>query len=400
MNSKNILLMVTLFVACAAQVASDIYTPSIPAIAISLNTSIAYVQFSMAIFMYGLAISQIFYGPLSEGIGRRKPLLIGVGILLIGNLISLFAATIEILIIGRLIQGLGAGACSSLWRSVFRDSFEGVELAKYGSYFSVFIVFIVPAIPTIGGYLQEYFHWRASFLFLAFYSLITILLILFGLKETNKYFHKDRLKLNFIASSFKTMMLSPIFIGYTFCTFLCYGAFFAWFSAGPVLLIHILHVTPVHFGYISLFGGGIATALGGFINGRVVSRFGGPMMLRIGFSLMIIAGFTMLVLEKIYGMNVTIIVAPMVLFYFGVSFIWSNAFAGAFGPFGHIAGYAGALYGCMQISGAALIGTLVSYLPHDTQEPLALIFILTAILSFIIFEKIVRRKEKQLVNNG
>lgn len=79
-----------------------------------------------------------------------------------------------VLIMGRLIQGCGAGACSALWRSIFRDTFEGAELAKYGSYFSILVTFIVPAAPLFGGYLQEYFNWRASFAFLAIYSLSTL----------------------------------------------------------------------------------------------------------------------------------------------------------------------------------------------------------------------------------
>lgn len=84
---------------------------------------------------------------------------------------------------------------------------------------------------------------------------------------------------------------------------------------------------------------------------------------------------------------------PMVIFYFGVTFIWPSAFAGAFAPYGKMAGYAGALYGFMQISGGAAIGTVASYLPHQNQLPLACVFITTSILAWLVFEKIIRRKE-------
>lgn len=226
MIAKKFLFPVILMVACAAQIASDIYSPSIPAIANFLHTSIAHVQFSMAIYMLGLAISQLFYGALSEGLGRKIPLVAGLIILLIGNLISVFSTTITILLFARFIQGCGAGACAALWRSIFRDTFEGAEIAKYGSYFAIFATFVVPAVPALGGYLEEYFNWRASFLFLILYTLVTLLMVLLWLKETNLHHHRDRLKPIFIVQSFKKMLVSPVFMGYTFCTFLCYGAFF------------------------------------------------------------------------------------------------------------------------------------------------------------------------------
>ncbi|MBX3709432.1 MAG: multidrug effflux MFS transporter [Gammaproteobacteria bacterium] len=383
-----------LTVACSAQLASDIYSPSLPAISVDLHTSIAHVQFSMAIYMFGLAISQLFYGPLSEGLGRRIPLIAGLLILLLGNLVSLFAPTIIMLIVGSLIQGCDAGACSTLWRSIFRDTFEGAELAKYGAYFSIFITFIIPAAPALGGYLQEYFNWRANFVFLSLYSCGTPLMVWIGLKETSLHHHLERLKAKFIAESFLHVLSSPIFMGYTLCTFLCYGAFFSWFTTGPVLLIHNIGISPIEFGWITLFGGGFATASGGWVNGRLVTKLGAHTMLRIGFLIMFIAGVMMLIGKFLFVMNTFIIVAPMILFYFGVTFIWPSAFAGAFGTFGKMAGYAGILYGFMQISGAAAIGTIAAYLPHQSQISLALVFISTSILAWLIFEIIVRKKEE------
>lgn len=396
MSSKKILFLILIFVGCSAQIASDIYAPSLPAIAVDLNTSVSHAQFSMAIYMFGLAISQLFYGPLSEGLGRKTPLIAGLSILLFGNLISLFAPTISMLILGRLIQGCGAGACAALWRSIFRDTFEGAELAKYGAYFSILVTFIVPATPALGGYLQEYFNWRASFTFLAIYSLCTIVMVLMWFKETSLHHHLERLKPKFIVMSFKHILSSPVFMGYTLCTFLCYGAFFSWFAAGPVLLIDVVGISPIEFGWITLLGGGIATALGGWINGRLVTKIGTHNMLRTGFIIMLIAGTMILISKYLFGIHTLVIVSPMILFYFGVTFIWPSAFAGAFGPFGKMAGYAGALYGFMQISGAAAIGTIVSYLPHHNQIPLALVFITSSILAWIVFEKIVRKNETKI----
>jgi Bcr/CflA subfamily drug resistance transporter len=391
MNSKSLLFFVIVLAACLTQFASDIYAPSLPAIATSLNTSIDYSQWSMAIYMYGVALTLLIYGPLSDGVGRKIPMLAGLSIMIVGSLICTFAPTIEMLVVGRFIQGCGAGACAGLWRSVFRDIFTGDELAKYGSYFTILIMFIVPAAPALGGYLQDFFGWRASFVFMSAYTVFALLTIIFGFKETSVHHHTDKLKLNYVIKIFRELLTSKTFIGMTFCTFLTYGAFFAWLTSGPVLLIKQIGIAPATFGLITFFGGGVAYALAGVINGKVVKRFGMPNMMRFGWSIMILSGILMLAGKFFIGLNVWVIVIPMVLLYFGSTFIWPNAFATAFTPFGHIAGYAGALYGFMQISGGAVMSTLVTYLPDNNQVPLAMIILFCSMIAWSVREFIERK---------
>lgn len=390
----KILFIILLLVGCASQIASDIHAPSIPAIATDLHISISQVQFSMAIYMAGFAISQLIYGPLSEGLGRRIPLFSGLLLLFIGSLICLFSYTISILIMGRLIQGCGAGACSVLSRSIFRDKFSGAQLTKYSAYFSIFITFIVPATPIVGGYLQCQFTWRANVIFLLIYLFITVSIAVLFLKETSAHHHIKKLKIHFIFQSYVQIVSNPIFMSYAICSFLCYGAFFSWFTVGPVLLIKLIGINPIEFGYITFFCGGVATAIGGFINGRLVERFGTRFMLNSGFCIMLFSGLLMLMCSMIVGVNTTAIVLPMILFYFGISFTWPGLFSGSLNPFGHIIGYASALYGFMQVSGAAVIGMIVSYLPHSNQMPLSLTFIMSPILAWALIEKIVPQADE------
>lgn len=93
--------------ACLTQIASDIYTPSLPAIATHLAASIVLVQWSVAIYLLGVALSQLVYGPLSDGIGRKPPLIIGLLIMLIGSVVCSFTSNIYILIAGRLFKAVG-----------------------------------------------------------------------------------------------------------------------------------------------------------------------------------------------------------------------------------------------------------------------------------------------------
>jgi Bcr/CflA subfamily drug resistance transporter len=388
-KSNFLLFLIVVLVGFFSGVSSDIYIPSLPAIADDLKIPIEEVQWTLAIFMLGLSISQLIYGPLSEGIGRRYPLIIGLFIMTVGSFICFYAPSIEVLIFGRFIQGLGVGAGASLWRSIFRDSFEGAQLAKYGGYLSIVVAFIVPAAPTLGGYLQNYFGWRASFFFLILYALVVLLIVMILFKETSAFHHKERLSRKFFVQAFKQLLSSRIFMGYAVCTFISYGAFFAWFTASPVLLIKLVGISPVQFGWITFLGGGGTMLLAGLFNGKMVVKFGTPFMLRIGWGMMFMAGCLMLTLKFIYGINTLVIVAPMILFYFGSTLIWPNIFAGAFQPFGKIAGYAGSLYSFMQLGGGATISALVAYLPDNDQVPLATIFMVCSALSWIVFEFVV-----------
>lgn len=389
MNTPKFLFVNVLLVACLTSVATDIYAPSLPIIASLLKAPIEQVQFSLTIFMASLAFSQLFYGPISEGIGRRIPLITGLFIFICGSIMCMLATRVEMLIIGRIIQGLGAGACSALWRSVFRDVYQGDELAKYGSWLSIAITFFIPAIPILGGYLQKYIGWQASFAFLILYCIVALLLIIYVFKETSLHHHKDRLNASFIIKAFKQLLTSRIFMGYTLTVFFCYGAFFSWFAVGPVLLIKHLGLSSVQFGWVSFIIGAGAMALAGTLNGRLVTRFGGRFMMRFGFATMFLAGLLLIAGLNLFGVNLIAILLPVFLFYFGVTFIWPNAFAGAFTPFGTIAGYAGALYSFMQLGGGALIGSLTSFLPASSPLPLAILFLLSPICAWLTYEILV-----------
>ncbi|AAO91250.1 multidrug effflux MFS transporter [Coxiella burnetii] len=393
MSSNKLLFFVIALAACLTQFAADIYAPSLPAVALSLNTTIDLAQWSMAIYLFGVALTLLIYGPLSDAVGRKQPMVIRLCIMAAGSVVAMLAPNIKLLILGRFIQGCGAGACAGLWRSIFRDVFTGEELAKYGSYFAILVMFIVPLAPALGGFLQHYFDWRANFVFMTIYTLFALLTVAFGFKETSRHHHLENLRLPYVINTFRRLVKSPIFMGITVSTFLSYGAFFAWITSGSVLLIHVLGMSPLAYGLFVFFGGEIAYALAGFLNGRLVSRFSMPTMMRFGWSVMVLSGILM-ALGKLAGINVWVIAIPIILFYFGSTFIWPNAFATAFTPFGDIAGYAGALYGFMQLSGGAVIGSLMAYLPHADQLPLALVIIGASLLAWIIYERVVVKHQQ------
>ena len=132
-RSANLSFSIILFLCILPQAATDLYLPSLAAMAHYFSVNIDLAEWSIALYMIGMAASQLLYGPLSEGLGRKKPLLLGLIISFIGCLLCLFAQNIETLLLGRLLQGFGAGACSCLFRAMLRDLFKGELLVKYNA---------------------------------------------------------------------------------------------------------------------------------------------------------------------------------------------------------------------------------------------------------------------------
>ncbi|MDF1797266.1 MAG: multidrug effflux MFS transporter [Coxiellaceae bacterium] len=390
-KSNILILLLILLIGVIGQLASDIYAPALSLIAKDLHSTISLAQTSMAVYMFGMAATMVFYGIFSEAFGRRGPLIVGMALAIIGSLICVFSTNIDTLIVGRFITGCGTGAGTSLWRGIFRDRFSGDQMAKYGSYLTVIISFIVPAAPAIGGFFAEYLGWRSIFVLLIAYAILIAWIVWYKIDEVNQHVSRDRLSLAFIKQSTKELFSHRHFTGIILCQFLTYGAFFSWFSIGSALLVHHLGMTPGSFGLLNLIGGLIVTFGAGTLNGRVVERFGSTNMLRFGWSFATAAGILMLVLSLTTTMTVYTVFIPTMLFYFGCFFIWPNAFATATKPFGHIAGFAGSIYGFMQIAGGGVLGLLVAYLPNTSATPLSLVFIGSAVAALIIFETVVAK---------
>jgi Bcr/CflA subfamily drug resistance transporter len=382
---------VLVLVACLGGFASDIYTPSFLTMTQDLAGSLSAIQRSMSLYMLCLALSQLFYGPLSEILGRRMPLLIGLAIMAIGSVICAYATSINGLMAGRLIQGIGAGAPACLWRSIFRDIFNGEQIARFGGYVGIALVYIVSAAPFLGGYFEVHWTWRASFVAVMAYALLVLGLVYAVLPETSMHHSKDRMSIKFFKGAFTQLLTSPLFMGYSLCVFITYGAFFSWFVIGPVLLVGHFKLSPEEFGSVSLFLGGTAMASGGLFNGKMVKRLGQDNMLRLGWGLMALAGAMMMAVNPFFPDALMPVLVCLFIFLFGVTLIWPNAFAKAFAPFGAIAGCAAALYSALQLGGGALAGWISSFLPGHNPWTLPTVLVLASVTAWLLFELGVRK---------
>ena len=382
------LLIIGLF-SCLAQFAIDIYTPSVPAIALQFHVSLSAVQWSISIYAVGLCLSMLVYGPLSDAIGRRKPLILGLILMMIGSLVCALSLNITQLIVGRLVQGLGAGAIAVLWRAMMRDLFSGDELAQYSSYLVPIIVGIMAVAPLLGGYFQHYVSWRASFVFLLVYAIASSILILWQYKEAK--LPSNKMKIATVLSSFREVLIHRVFIAYALCVFLAFAAYFSWFLIGPVVAIHLLKLTSIQFGWMNSLALVCMTPLASMLNARWVKRIKGYNMLCFGFVIIFIAGFGLFIESELFSLSVYSILIAIFLLNFGLGFIWVNAASGAMTPFGHMAGTAATLYAFIQYAGGACVGSLLSELPDHTAMPLALSWMIIPLLGLAVIRFLVVR---------
>jgi len=380
---KGILFFILLFLlSTLGQIASDIYLPALPHISQNLQSSTHAIQLSIALFFYGFAGSHLIYGPLSDRFGRKKPLIFGTIICLVGTLVCQFAQDIVIFNSGRFLQGLGAGASATIYRSILRDVYQGHALSKTSSYLGIGRILLLACAPLIGAYLLHFLSWRACFFFVVVYGVIT----LFGLtifKETNTHQDLPSNKLNFLIKNISTLIVHPIFIGCSIIMFLTFAGILAWVTTLPIILQKNLGLSPIAFGWLAALVG-LFFAVGGVINGIYVNRAGLEKMLKIGIVIMLSAGGLMLIFAGSGIINVFVIITPIILFILGASIVIPNAYAAAFHPFPQIAGTASAVFGFLQLIGGAISSMIMSYTKHYNQFPLSIALIVISLLALII----------------
>lgn len=380
--SLFLFLTIILILSTVGFVATDIYLPSFPAIQTALSTTKSAVKLSLSFFLLFFALSQIFYGPLSDRYGRRSIAIFGLLLGVMGTVICCIAPNISTLLAGRIIQALGMGAGATLARAIMRDCYSGDDLAHHWSFVSMGTAVLMAAAPAIGGYIQAGLGWRMNFVFLLLYTLCGLLAVWIYLPETLIEKNPLSTKRSVLIENYLHLLKNPIFIGYNMCACLALAGDMAFYTISPFLFETVLGLSPVQFGWLALIVAAGIT-LGGVCNTTFVKKVGRHHMLVVGIFIMTLSGALMLVLALLGFFNVLVIMLPMGIYMWGAAITWANSFAGAFTPFAKIAGFAAALYGCFQILGGAIGSTLMAFIPEKNQIPLSIVLLATGVLSYL-----------------
>ncbi|WP_127714350.1 multidrug effflux MFS transporter [Halobacteriovorax sp. HLS] len=344
------------------------------------------IQLVISTIFLGMSFGLMLYGPLSDSIGRKKPLYLGLSIFCVGSLISLLSHSIEVMLLGRFLQGFGASSCRVVSVAMIRDKFHGPAMGRVMSL--IMMVFIVvPAVaPGLGQLIIYIGNWQSIFLVFIILAICGILLLRYTQDETLALDKRIPFSFSSIGNGIKETVSNGTSRGYTICAGLIFGAFVGYLSSAQQILQLQFNLGDS----FSLYFGALALSIGvsSFINSKLIARFG-----MRNLSIISIASLNLLsifYLVYIFSISTPVTLLSFVI-YLGLSFLFIGILFGnlntlAIAPLGHIAGVANSVISSFQTFISVSVGGVVGQLYNGTVIPLVGAFFLLSLISFIIIK--------------
>jgi DHA1 family bicyclomycin/chloramphenicol resistance-like MFS transporter len=367
----------------------DMFLPSLPTIAAVFDTGAATAQLTVTLFLAGLAVSQLFWGPLSDRLGRRRVLLVGLTVYALAGAACAFVPGIGALIAARVVQAFGAGSGPVIARAMVRDLYEPARAARILAAMGTAQALTPILAPVIGGWVHALAGWHAVFLVQAGFGAAFLLTALRVVPETNVY--AGTAVGEPLARRLALLLRHPRYLAYVSAAALMFGGQFAFITGSSFALIGVLGVSPTTYG---LCFAAVATGLmaGNFVSVKIGPRVGIDTMLRAGTTIGAAAGSVMAGLAWAGVASVPSVIVPMFGFAFGLGFVLPNAAAGAIGPFPRMAGLASAVLGFVQLTGSALYAVGVSRFYDSTLRPMTMAVATAGLAAVVTFSLLSRER--------
>lgn len=363
--------------------ALNIFVPSMPGLVRVFDSDYTTIQLTLTLYLFGVAVGQLVYGPLSDRFGRRPTLLAGLAIYTVASLLCSLAWTVELLIVGRVLQAVGGCAGMVLGRAIVRDVYERDRAASAIAWITMAMAVAPATAPAIGGYLDAGFGWQAGFLVATALGVMVLASAFRRLHETNVT-PIPRIDVLAMLRSYGELLSSRAFIGYAGNTAMSAGAFFAFLAGAPYVMIEILHREPSEYGiYFVMISGGFI--LGNFGASRLSLRLGVDRMIPLGVGISTVGaviGVTLLLFSEVTPANVFL---PMMVVAAGNGLSQSSGIAGAVSVNPRIAGAASGLMGFGQMGCGAIFTIVVGALHNETDHSAMVGMILVASLGSYLF---------------
>lgn len=343
-----------------------------------------YYQWIITSVMVGMGVGQLFYGPFSDTFGRKPAVYLGFALLLIGTLISIFAATFEWMLAGRLLQGLGAAGPRVMMVAIIRDRYAGPEMARIMSLVMTIFIFSPVVAPLLGQLVLLFYGWKAVFVMLLLVSLATV--IWFGLRQVETLAPENvrEFSLRPILRGTREVLSHPEALIYTLAGGLVHGALIGFLTSVQAILQGIYDtgaMMPVYFGLMA-----IGVAVSSFINSHLVYRYSlRTLVLTVLLFLSVVtlseAGlFALLDLHP--SLWVFILIMSVTTFCFGLLF--GNLNSLAMEPFGRLAGLASGTIGALNMIIGVLVGSVIGMSFNGSLIPMLAGFGVTSLASLLL----------------
>ncbi|CAN5250421.1 multidrug effflux MFS transporter [soil metagenome] len=363
--------------------AIDMYIPALPSIAADLGTTAAATQMTLMAFFVAFGVFQIIYGPVSDMVGRRPPLFVGLVLFILGAIGAGLSPTIEWLIAFRFVQGIGAAAAMVIVRAIIRDMHTGVQATRLMS--TVMLVFSVSPIlaPLSGSGLILVGGWRSVFIAVSIAAVVGILLVALALPETRLPAQRIGGSVKNVLAGYGRLIRDPRFLGVTFIGGLGMSSFFAFLASSSFLYIDHFGLTPTQYAV------GFSVNAIGFIGS---SQFAARLGARFGIARVIAGAVTgyaatalLLFAVTVAGVdNLAVLMAFLFVAFAFLGLVVPATMVLALEEHGAIAGMASALGGTLQFVTGAVLIVIVSVFADGTPLPMVTAIAACAVGAFTL----------------
>jgi DHA1 family bicyclomycin/chloramphenicol resistance-like MFS transporter len=374
LNFLSVLILMVIF----SPLAIDIFLPALPIMAKEFSVSMVQIQWSISVFLLSMGIGQLISGPLADRFGRRPIAIGGIVIYGLSSILSANSTTIEMFLIFRGVQGFGACAIVVAAFASVRDRYNPIQSGVIYSYLSSAICCIPALAPLLGNVLTVQFGWRSNFSVMALFAIIAGVIIVFSLPETRP---KRTVKSNklFTINHFNPIILHPVFLFNAMVVMISMAVIIAYVSSSPAwIMVNLGQSQQTFVFWFSL--NAVINIIGYFLAPKVLIKLGISRTIELGLITLLVAGLLMLTLRE--WSNALGFMLPIMISSVAFSLLMGVCSGQALSPFGEKAGAASALLGFFQMSGSAILVSLLQRLPINVPEQLALamLFILPVYL--------------------
>ena len=369
--------------------ATDLYLPALPIMPGELNTTASNIQMTIGIMTFGVAIGQLFGGPISDTMGRKLPLIIGNLLCVISGIICAYAPSIEILLLGRFLQGLTGSVGIVISKAIARDFASGQELTKLFALLMMVNGLAPVLAPLVGGQLLLFTTWRVIFIILALFS--TILLVgSFLFRESLPKEKRIKGGIGTAAKNYIKLIKDKPFLGQTLIQLFAFGAFFSYISGSSFVYQNIFQLSAQEFSY--LFGiNSCGIILASAISGRISNVITSKQLLTFSLWQLTIGSLLFLVAMLLEW---PLIPVTIILFFTvcTVSLFGSASFSMAMTSYGKMAGSASAILGFASMFAAGIVSPLVGIGGDHTGIPMGITMLVCAVLSLLCLYGLVEKE--------
>ncbi|UII75300.1 multidrug effflux MFS transporter [Flagellimonas sp. HMM57] len=394
-NFEFIALMAALMSIVALSI--DALLPAIPNIGEAIkSTDATDNQMLITMIFLGLGVGQLFFGPLSDCYGRKPVVYLGMLVFGIASVICIVAPSLEWMVFGRILQGIGLSTARTIAIAIIRDTYKGDYMARVMSFVTAFFILVPIVAPAIGKVILDAFNWQAIFYMQLGCTFLVGVWFWKRQPETLRPEYKIPITTHMFTDGLKEFLRYRETVAFTFVSGLVTGAFLVYLSASQHIFEDLYNLKDT-FPYI-FAGLSVSIGLSTFSNGKLVLRFG---MRKLSFmALIAFCGNATLFVLLFWGSpnpSVFILVIFLFLQFFCLGFMWGNFRSIAMEPIGHIAGIGAAINGFVSTVISVPIASFIGNFVEDRVLPLFIGLALCGFASLAIFMMI--KKTKRLVTS-